>query len=193
MPQETLDYPPFPPLKWNHYFWVGEVLLPSWAGFQARRGGYGAVSSRKPSDGTARLSISPLDDKVRTHPTAEQVVAFRHLMENEATVGAAVARALVDYCPGHAYDGDDEELLEVNEPADLRPLIGLSAVHVLDVFRDGAACIGFEFGCVWDEEHGAGVMTHLGQVIAAGQADCSFVEWIARDGLDRHPRQAEPL
>ena len=84
------------------------------------------------------------------------------------------------------------ELLEVNEPDDLRPLIGLSSVHVLDVFHDGAACVGFEFGCVWDEEHGAGVMTHLGQVIATGQADCSFVEWIARDGLDRHPRQAEP-
>jgi hypothetical protein len=186
VPQDTLDYPPFPPLKWEHYSWVGEVVLPSWAGFQARRGGYGAVSSRRPSDGTARLSISPLDDKARTPPTTEQVVAFRHLLDNEAAVGAAVARALVDYCPGDAYDGEDEELLEVSEPADLRPLVGLSAVHMLDVFRDGAACVGFEFGCVWDEEHGAGVMTHLGRVIATGQADCSFTEWIARQGLDRH-------
>jgi hypothetical protein len=89
-------------------------------------------------------------------------------------------RALVEHCPGNAYDGDDEELLEVSEPADLRPLVGLSAVHVLDVFRDGAACVGFEFGCVWDEEHGAGVMTHLGRVIARGQATCAFAEWIAR-------------
>ena len=75
MPQETLDYPPFPPLKWDHYFWVGEVVLPSWAGFQARRGGHGDLKSRKRSDGTARLSISPLDDKARTHPTAEQIAA----------------------------------------------------------------------------------------------------------------------
>lgn len=182
---ETLDHPPFPPLKWEHYFWVGEVVLPSWAGFQARRGGYGAVSSRKPSDGTARLSISPLDDKSRTAPTAEQVAAYRHLMDNEAAVAAAVVDALVRYCPGEAYDGDDEELMEVDEPDDLRPLIGLSSVHILDVFHEGIACIGFEFGCVWDEEHGAGVMTHRGRVIATGQADCSFVEWIARQGLER--------
>ena len=101
-------------------------------------------------------------------------------------------RALVDYCPGDAYDWDDEELLEVSEPDDLRPLVGLSSVHVLNVVRAGVACIGFEFGCVWDEEHGAGVMTHRGRVIATGQADCSFVEWIARQGLDRHPRRAEP-
>jgi hypothetical protein len=185
VPQETLDYPPFPPLKWDHYFWVGEVVLPSWAGFQARRGEYGAVNSRRPSDGSAQVSITPLDDKVRTPPTPEQVAAFRHLMGNEAAVSGAVVRALVDYCPGDAYDGDDEELLEVSEPDDLRPLVGLSGVHVLNVVRDGAACIGFEFGCVWDEEHGAGVMTHLGRVIAAGQAVCSFEEWIARQGLDR--------
>jgi hypothetical protein len=183
--QETLDYPPFPLLKWDLYFWVGEVVLPSWTGFQAGRGGYGAVSSHRPSDGTAELSIAPLDDKVRTPPTDEQVTAFRHLMDNEAAVAAAVVRALVDYCPGNAYDGDDEELLEVSQPDDLRPLVGLARVHVLNVFRDGAACIGFEFGCVWDEEHGAGVMTHLGRVIGTGQAACSFMEWIAQQGLDR--------
>jgi hypothetical protein len=78
----------------------------------------------------------------------------------------------------------------VSEPDDLRPLVGLSAVHVLNVFRDGAACIGFGFRCVWYEEHGAGIMTHLGRVIAVGQADCSFVEWIARQGLDKKRRKA---
>jgi hypothetical protein len=183
--QETLNYPPFPPLKWDHYSWVGEVVLPSWAGFQARRGAYGTVRSTKPSEGRARLSISPLDVKFRTHPMAEQVTAFRHLMHNEAAIGDAVARALVDYCPGEAYDG--EEFMEVSEPADLHRLVGLSSVHVLKVVHDGGACIGFEFECAWDAEHGAGVMTHLGRVIATGQADCSFTEWIAREGLDRRP------
>lgn len=193
MAQDTVDCPPFPPLTWELYFWVGEVILPSWSGFQTRRGGYGAVSSQETSDGTARLSISPLDRQARTHPTDEQVAAFRHLMENEEAVAAAVARALVDYCPGEAYDEDDDEdgVLDVSEPGDLRPLIGISAVHVLNVFHDGAACIGFEFGCVWDEEHGAGVVTHLGRVLATGQASCSFVEWIARQGLDRLRTRAE--
>ena len=38
VPQQTLNYPPFPPLKWEHYRRVGEIVLPSWAGFQARSG-----------------------------------------------------------------------------------------------------------------------------------------------------------
>ncbi|QEH38871.1 hypothetical protein OJF2_74810 [Aquisphaera giovannonii] len=185
MNQETLDQAPFPVLKWDHYGWAGEVVLPSWAGFQARRDAYGGGSVGRPPDGTARLSIASLDSDARAHPTAEQVAAFRHLMDNEAEVADAVARALVEYCPGEAYNGDDDELMDVSEADDLRPLIGLSEVHVLDVFRDGFACVGFQFGCVWHEEHGAGVMTHRGRVIATGQADCSFLEWIAEQGLDR--------
>src|SRR5262249_53830675 len=54
-------------------------------------------------------------------------------------------------CSRHEGDWNDESLPEVSHADDLRPLIGLTNVHVLDVFRDGAACIGFEFGCVWDE------------------------------------------
>jgi len=191
MTDETLNRPPFPPLKWEQYFWVGEVRLPSWTGFQTRRGGYGSVSSDKPSDGTARLSVTPEDDKNRTHPTAEQVAAFRHLIDNEEAVGAAVGRALVNYYPGEkdayldAYDEDEvEELPDISEPGELRSLIGLSSVHVLSVAKYGAAYIGFEFGCVWDDDHGAGVMTHLGRVVATGQADVSFMEWIARQDIE---------
>jgi hypothetical protein len=189
MADERLDQPPFPPLKWGRYFWVGEVRLPSWAGFQTRRGGYGSVSSDKPSDGTARLSVTPEDDSKRTHPTAEQAAAFRYLLDNEAAVAAAVRRALVEYYPGQkdAYlevYGGGEELPDISESGDLRPLIGLSSVHVLSVAKDGAAYIGFEFGCVWDDEHGAGVMTHLGRVVATGQADVSFTEWIAEQDIE---------
>lgn len=35
-------------------------------------------------------------------------------------------------------------------------------------------------------------MTHRGRVIATGQADCSFVEWIARRGHVPHAPELEP-
>jgi hypothetical protein len=107
----------------------------------------------------------------KKHHTPEQI---NHLLR-QAEVELAGGQPVPQVC----------RKLEVSEPADLRPLVGLSAVYVLDVFHHGVACVGFEFGCVWDEEHGAGVMTHRGRVIATGQADCSFVEWIAREGLDQ--------
>lgn len=185
---DVIDLPPLPPLTWDGYSWVGEVRLPSWAGFQARRGPYASVSGAGPSDGTARLTV---DAEAQGRPTPEQVAAFRHLLDNEAAVAEAVARALLDDYPGEraayldAYDLEESDAVpEVTDVAGLRPLVGLASVHVLAVARDGVACVGFEFGCVWDDEHGAGVMTHCGRVIAAGQADCSFMAWVARRGLD---------
>jgi hypothetical protein len=189
---ESLEQPPFPPLTWEDYFWVAELTLPSWAGFQVRHGADRDAHDPSPADGTAQLSISAADSDARTPPTAEQVAAFRHLLDNEAAIADAVASALVRYCPGDAYDGDDEVLWEVSGVDDLRQLVRLIGVHMITVARDGAACVGFEFACAWDYEHGAGVMTHLGRVVATGQGVCSFEAWIARQGLDRYPRQAEP-
>ena len=184
---EVLDIPPFPPLTWDTYSWPGEVRLPSWAGFQSRRGAYASVSDDRPSDGTARLTV---DVEAKAHPTPEQIFAFQHLLDNEAAVAEAVGRALLDYYPGEReaylddYDLEEsDEVPEITDVAGLRSLVGLGSVHVLSLASDGVACIGFEFGCAWDGEHGAGVMTHCGRVIAIGQADCSFVEWMARRGL----------
>ncbi len=171
--------------------------MPTWAGFQSRRGSYASVSDAGPSDGTARLTV---DAEAKALPTQEQVAAFRHLLDNEAAVAEAVALALLDYYPGEreayldAYDIEEsDEVPEVADVAGLRSLVGLGTVHVLCRWPAGGfACIGFEFGCVWDGEHGAGVMTHRGRVIATGQADCSFVEWMAQEGLTGRGRRAEP-
>lgn len=93
---EVLDIPPFPPLTWDKYSWAGEVRLPSWAGFQSRRGAYASVSDAAPSDGTTRLTV---DGKAKAPPTPEQIAAFQHLLDNEAAVAEAVGRALLDYYP----------------------------------------------------------------------------------------------
>ena len=185
---EVIDVPPFPLLTWDGYTWAGEVRLPSWAGFHSRRGPYSMVSDAAPSDGTAWLTV---DAEAKARPTPEQVAAFRHLLANEAAVAEVVKLALLDYYSGERESNIDssdlnesDEVPKVKEVAGLRSLVGLGSVHVLSLARDGVACIGFEFGCDWDGEHGAGVMTHRGRVIATGQADCSFVQWMAKRGLD---------
>lgn len=179
MAGETIDVPPFPRLTWDEFFWVGEVRLPSWAGFQARRGAYAARSDAAPSDGTARLSVSSLDE-ARTPPTPEQAAALQHLLDYEAAVFAAASAALVEYGAEHIDDFEsDEPPPEVNGVDDLRGLVGLYGVHVLTPSKDGVAYVGLEFGCTWDEEHGAGVMLHRDRVVDVGGADSSFLGWIA--------------
>ncbi|MHB1556180.1 MAG: DUF6985 domain-containing protein [Isosphaeraceae bacterium] len=192
---EAIHTPPFPSLRWDDHFWAGEIALPSWAGYQSRRGPYASVNSPRPSDGTVRLTVSSMDDDSRARPVPEQAVALEYLMDNEASVAASIGEALVKhYGVAKAaylddYDEEDAEILpDVTEPRQLRPLLGLHAVHVLAVVHDGAAYIGFEFGCVWDDEHGAGVMTHRGRIVAAGQAHVSFMAWIARQDADHTPK-----
>jgi hypothetical protein len=161
-----INVPPFPRLLWDQYFWVGEVKLPSWAGFQTRRGPYGALSSNESSDGSARLTVTTEDSNTRTLPTPEQATAFRHLLDNESAVAAAVLGAIFAKYPEEkeayldAFDEDEVGLPDIREPGELRSMIGLSNVHILRVANKGAAYIGFEFGCVWGSEHGLGVMTH---------------------------------
>ncbi len=43
--------PGLPEFSWDQYAWVAQDTLPSWAGFQARGGAYGARDSRAPSRG----------------------------------------------------------------------------------------------------------------------------------------------
>jgi len=111
------------------------------------------------------------------------MAAFRHLLEHEAAIAAAVGNALVDYCPGEAHDGD--EFTDVETVEDLRPIVALGSVHVLSVIREGIAYVGFGFACAWDQEHGAGVMTHLGRVVAVGQGPGADVV----RGVDRAGRR----
>ena len=183
--QQTLNMPPFPPLRWDEYFWTGEVVLPSWADFQSRRGPYGSVSSRGKSDGSARLTVTPQDDDERTPPLAEQLRAFQLLLERERMAGDSVLQAIFARYPGlrDAYGYDDEEaaelMPEIEYAEQLRTLIGLSNIHVLTVAKDDVAYIGLEFGCTWDREHGLGVMTHRDRVVKIGGADTSFLAWIA--------------
>lgn len=196
MADELLDVPPFPPLKWDGYGWEGNITLPSWAGFQTRTGAYGSRSSKKASDGATQLRVAVEDKKAQTPPTAEQVKAMHHLLGNEAAVASAVLQSLFEMYPEEkakyedAYDEEEGATLPaISDPSGLRTLTGLSNVHVLYVKKGDAAYIGFEFGCAWNQEHGAGVMTHLGRVVAVGHADHSFLEWIAEDDAKKRKRK----
>lgn len=200
MSDTPIHIPPFPPLQWDGYFWTGEIKLSSWAGFRGRRAGRRSILSAPPADGTVQVNVITEDNREDLLPLAEQVAAFRYLLDNEQAVTTAILEALFEAYPeakeGYmdAYEGDDDvdELPDLSSPGELRQVVGLSAVHVLPVVRDGLAYVGFELRCAWDEEHGAGVMTHRGRVVKVGPAADSFLERIAeRDAATELPDSDE--
>ncbi len=190
-PVPALDMPPFPPLKWDGYFWTGRVVLSSWRGYQSRLGAYAARSSAKESDGTVRLSVSPPGGARQPH-SAEQANAWRYLLEHEEAVRDALVAAIFEEYPAiRERLLDEAELPALERPDQLRSHVGLSTVHVLPVARDGAAYVGFEFGCSWDDEHGLGIMTHQGRLVElphlglgkVSGADLASEEWVAEEDV----------
>ncbi len=192
-----LDLPPFPPLQWDEFFWTGRVALPSWRGFQSRSGAYASQSSAKASEGTVRLSVRPPGGVTEAPPSPEQTGAIRYLMEHEEAVRDSVVAAILEAYPGmreNVLGGGTVEadaMPEIETAEQLKPLIGLSTVHVLDVVNDGAAYVGFELGCTWDDEHGLGLMTHRGRIIElphiglgkVNQADIASEDWVAEEDI----------
>ena len=81
MTKQIINVPPFPPLQWNDYFWTGELVLRTWAGYQTRHGPYGAISSADESDGTVWLSVIPQGDS-QTPPLPGQSAALRYLLDH---------------------------------------------------------------------------------------------------------------
>ena len=192
-PKPRLEVPPFPPLKWSDFRWTGRAVLRSWSGFQSRLGAYASPSSPNESDGTVRVSVRPPGGVAERPPSAEQANAFRYLLEHEDAIrDAIVAAALEDYPAIRDRlfkDGilDESEIPNLERPEDLKSHLGLSTVHVLQVAKNGAAYIGFEFGCTWDEEHGLGVMTHRDRIVELPEmgigkvngADLASEDWLA--------------
>jgi hypothetical protein len=175
--KKTVEVPPFPPLEWDDFFWTGCVVLASWAGFSYREG---RKRGRKPSDGSADLNVSSPDEDADLPPSAAQAEAFRFLQEIEEAVRDAILAAILEEYEDIRESADEEELEEplpvVTTADQLRPLLGLSTVHVIAPELDGCAYVGFELLCPWDSEHGLGVMTHRDRVVTVGQAALSFEE-----------------
>jgi hypothetical protein len=158
----------------------GFLVLEAWKGFQSRQGAYGSQDKEGKSDGRIKVTIEGVSiDYVKVSSPA-QVAAIRYLVDHAEEIKVSLLNGLLDKFPSwkEIYE---EYLPEVSEIGQFRDLIGISWLHVMSAEKEGYAYIGFELGCTWDEEHGAGVMMHKERVIEIGQADTSFNAWATSD------------
>ena len=85
---------------------------------------------------------------------------------------------------GHDEDEAEEIMPDIKDEADFKDLIGLSKVHIMNVYKNGLAYTGYEFTYTWDEEHGFGVMMYEDSVVATGGSDMSFLTWVAEKDME---------
>lgn len=175
----------------HNLFWTTTVLLPSWRGFQSRRGPYGSQDSDSRSDGRVRMVFAP--EGRGTEPlTDAEISAVRWAIKNEASLSTALLNSLMNEYPelqkqyGYSSKEKAELMPDLESVGDLQKLIGLSSVNVHQVQKDGIPYVGFEFGCTWDDESGLGILMHGTRTIEIGDADTAGLLWIAKEdaGLD---------
>jgi hypothetical protein len=156
--------------------WQTMARLSSWAGYQSRLGPYGSLDSSQPSDGTTRVVFAPegRDDAPLT-PAEKELVDWFAI--NEPSVSRAVTDGLLAWA-------SNIDVPNLKTEAELARNIGLHTVNIHPVSADDMPYIGFEFGCVWDEEHGLGVLMHGTRLVEVGAADTATLTWLAESDAE---------
>ena len=163
------------------------TILPEWSGFLSRRGPYGSEDRKAPSDGLVRMSFG----EAAGQPSTDDLRCAAWFEDNHAEQAKTLLDALFaaypklkqDYRDAWQIDDIEDVMPPITKLEDFRSLIGLHDVHVHNLEASDLPVIGYEFGCVWEEEHGLGVLMHGNRVAEIGHADTSFVKWIAERAL----------
>lgn len=161
--------------------WVATVTLPSWRGSLDCRGPYGAVLS---PDGTGEVDLVFAPEGRGDAPLSPVDLAqVQWLLDHEEAAFTSLTGALIRWCRTHGeltiVEDDVEAPVDVRSARDLRDLIGLTTVYVHGITIDDEPYVGFELGCLWDEEHGLGVLLCGTRVVRVGGADTASLRWLA--------------
>ena len=184
-----MDHPVFGPIQcFAADGWVGTVQVGFFSEFDdvasawlaEKFGGRDYSKTRRQGYKQGRFELivaSPGGDE----PSSSQERAFLLFLENQELVCTTVVKAIFeDYRTRHEMwltgfkATDDIVVPEVQSPDDLKRLMRLHSLRVLDVSKDGCSVIGFCFACSWDIEHGLGVLVHETRVIEVGENDITW-------------------
>ncbi|WP_417534866.1 DUF6985 domain-containing protein [Marinobacterium stanieri] len=170
------DAPPYPEINCDEYCIYTSIKSDGFSGLNVRNGPYGALSSCEPSDGTVHYS-GDKDMGTETFLTESKWVSD-HAVE---ILDAALSAMVDQYWENREYvleclvDEDPNEVVpEISAPQDLKILCGIVAVHINTPDDSGNHRFGIEFGCNWEDEHGAGVRFKNLIAIEDGHASEAF-------------------
>jgi len=163
-------------------FWKAAVRLPTWQGFQSRRGPYGSKDTGHPSDGSAALIFAP-EGRDESPLTDSELRLARWAVQHAREMQSSLLERLLSEYPAiqKKYRGfaQVDDLPPVRSSHDFKGIIGLHGVNVHPIDHQGLPYVGLEFGCSWDREHGLGVLMHGTRVVEIGGADTAILLWIA--------------
>ncbi|CAM3269737.1 DUF6985 domain-containing protein [Vibrio neptunius] len=166
----------FPETTTDEYFKYTSKKVVGFAGLQIRNGAYGSISSPEKSDGTIHFCCD------KDLPSEEFLDVVVWIEENALDV---LDKSLESFVQQYRYMRDlvidslthekaDDVVPQIATHKDLSRLCGIVAVHIKGSSTVGIPRFGIEFGCNWEEEHGAGVNFEGLELVETGSASEGF-------------------
>ncbi len=149
--------------------------------------------------GEAEISYDIGGDEPKYRMSPNHKNGLRYIVDKQQVILENILDRLYDEYPKlqETYDYSDEEktdcMPDITKREEFAELITPTAIHILSVHKDGMPYIGYEFSCSWDREHGLGFMMYKDSVIEMGDADCSFLSWIAKKDLKNSTGDSQSL
>ncbi len=167
-----------PDISLGRYGYEGKISLSAWDEYLTDSNG---------------IDLDIGGDMVGNEPSIkeEHVAAYHSAIEKQYSIRNAIIGELYKKYPemkmNYGYEAEEakEFMPDIDNADRFKDLVGLVGVHIMNVFREGIAYVGYQFSCTWDEEHGLGVMTHKDRVVDLGSAEVSFLTWVAEEDLEK--------
>jgi hypothetical protein len=189
-----MNHPVFGTIEWDSESWTGAIQLGFFSAYDTAVTVKSAERKGEPDRGEASEHLQKraifelrVIREDGTEPSLWQEQAYLQLLDDRDAICNAVVDAIFDHYQsnwGHwrataplrkeARDAADLLVPELHTRDDLKGVIRLIALHVLDFPSDDHPLLGFCFECTWDVEHGLGVLVHGGKVVETGESQITW-------------------
>ena len=172
----SVSPPNYPETIVDEYFKYTIKKVEGFSGLQIRNGVYGAVSSSEYSNGEVHFCCDKDMDTQEflrvinwVEKNAKELLdlSLKSFVGQYWEMRDLVIESLVDEEP-------DEVVPEISSFEELRKLCGIVAVHVKGSGTKIEPRFGIEFGCTWENEHGAGASFNGLEIIESGHGSDAF-------------------
>lgn len=166
----------FPEITTDEFFKYTSKKVDGFSGLQIRNGAYGAISSPNKSDGRVHFCCNkelPTEVFFYVIKWVEQNgrelirLSLDSFVEQYWEMRDLVIESLIDEKP-------DDIVPYISSSTELKNLCGIVAVHIKGTGSPMQPRFGIEFGCNWEDEHGAGSAFEGLNLIKSGHASDAF-------------------
>jgi len=153
----------------------GFIELPCWTGYFLTEKPNHLIKTNVVTNGRIDLWVDGainVDDSFKIDQ--EQIFAYFYLVEHQERIKHSILEELKKELPrllSDEYSSWDHENGGFPKPGELtadfdfRNYIGPSSISIGEDVKDEAAYVTWHFECLWDPEHGFGVITHKDRII----------------------------